>query len=300
MPDGSTVVTEKIRINYPQPSWAAYNRAQCEEERTAKVLLRSLCDGIEEPVQKMGRPRMPLRDVTFAAAMKVFGTMSGRRSTTDIKACEAAGLVDRAPAYNTVFKRMEDASLAPLFKRLVDESARPLAAVEKTFAVDATGFATQTYARWFDFKHGEDRRVQKWVKLHAAVGTLTNVITAAEVTSGTEHDSPQFAGLVAKRGGQAFVPFKSNSSSTGSEAWERLYHLFSLNRDQFLRHYHRRSACLEALNGLVPDTIHLREVSVETVLVLPHQLHQPGLVDGLARVHSPIGPPRLDEAFGDE
>jgi len=57
----------------------------------------------------MGRPRLPLADVTFAAAMKVYGTMSGRRSTTDIKACEAAGLVERAPAYNTVFKRMEDA-----------------------------------------------------------------------------------------------------------------------------------------------------------------------------------------------
>jgi transposase len=268
MPNGTTVVTEKIRISYPQ-NWAAYNKAQCEEERTAKVLLRSLCDGITEPAQKMGRPRIPLSDATFAAAMKVYGTMSGRRSTTDLKACEAAGLIERAPAYNTVFRRMEDQALAPLFKRLVDESARPLAAVESQFAADGTGFATQTYVRWFDFKHGEDRRVQQWVKLHAMVGTATNVITAAEVTTGTVHDSPQFVGLVErtaasgfrlaevsadkaylshdnlatveKHGGQPYIPFKSNSLAMGSAAWERLYHLFSLNREDFLRHYHKRS-----------------------------------------------------------
>jgi transposase len=37
------------------------------------------------------------------------------------------------------------------------------------------------------------------------------------------------------------VPFKSNSGSTGSAAWERLWHLYSLNRAEFLAHYHRRS-----------------------------------------------------------
>lgn len=269
MPDGSTVVSESLRITYPQPDWSAYNRAQCEEEGTVKVLLASLCSGIEQPPQKMGRPRLPLRDAVYGATMKVYGTMSGRRSTTDLKACETAGHVDHAPAYNTVFKYMERPELLPLLRTLVDESARPLAAVERSFAVDGTGFATQTYVRWFDYKHGEDRRVQKWVKCHAMVGTLTNVVTAAEVTGGTEHDSPQFAGLVErtaasgfdvrevsadkaylshanlaaveKVGAQPFVPFKSNSGSGGSDAWERMYHYFSLNRDVFLAHYHKRS-----------------------------------------------------------
>jgi transposase len=267
MPDGSFVVTQGIRLTYAQ-DWASYNRAQCQEESTVKVLLASLCDGIEQPVQKMGRPRMALRDVVFGSTMKVFGTMSGRRSTTDLRACEDAGHVGRAPAYNTVFKYMEKPELLPLLSRLVDESARPLAAVERNFAVDGTGFASPTYVRWFDYKHGEDRRVQQWVKLHAAVGTLTNVVTAATVTVGSANDSPEFAGLVErtaanfdvrevsadkaylshanlatveKVGGVPFVPFKSNSGSTGSDAWERMYHYFSLNRDAFLSHYHRRS-----------------------------------------------------------
>lgn len=269
LPDGSTVVTERLRITYPQPNWSAYNRAQCEEEARVKILLRGLCDGIEQPAQKMGRPRMPLRDVVYGSCLKVYGTMSGRRSTTDLLASEEAGHMAKAPAYNTVFKYMEKPELLPLLSRLVDESARPLAAVERQFAVDGTGFASPTYVRWYDYRHGEDRRVQRWVKLHAMVGTLTNVVTAASVTEGTEHDSPQFVPLVQRTaangftvsevsadkaylshanlaavesvGGRPFVPFKSNSGSAGSEAWERLYHLFSLRRETFLSHYHRRS-----------------------------------------------------------
>jgi transposase len=123
--------------------------------------------------------------------------------------------------------------------------------------------------RWFDYKHGEDRRVQQWVKCHAMVGTLTNVVTTATVTEGHANDCPEFAGLVErtaangfkmedvsadkaylshanlatveKLGAVPFVPLKSNSGSTGSEAWERMYHYFSLNKDAFLSHYHQRS-----------------------------------------------------------
>lgn len=267
LPDGSFVVTEGLRLTYTQ-DWPAYNKAQVEEKDRVQVLLAGLCDGIEQPEQKTGRPRLPLRDAVYGATMKVFGTMSGRRSSTDLRACETAGHMTKAPKYNTVFKYMEQPSLLPLLRRLVDESARPLAAIERRFAVDGTGFASPTYVRWFDYKHGEDRRVQRWVKLHAAVGTLTNVITAAEVTVGTANDCPEFSALVARTaanfkveevsgdkaylshtnlaaveqvGGVPFVPFKSNSGSSGSAAWERIYHYFSLNREAFLAHYHARS-----------------------------------------------------------
>ena len=258
-PHGLTVAEVVAQIGSPK----------CQEEGTVKVLLAALCDGIEQPVQKMGRPRMSLRDVVYGSTMKVYGTMSGRRSTTDLRASEAAGHMDKAPAYNTVFKYMEKPELLPLLSRLVDESAKPLAAVERRFAVDGTGFASPTYVRWFDYKHGEDKRVQQWVKLHAMVGTLTNVVTAATVTEGYANDCPEFGQLVErtsangftmndvsadkaylshanlatveKLGAVPFVPFKSNSGSTGSEAWERMYHYFSLNKDAFLSHYHQRS-----------------------------------------------------------
>ena len=157
---GNFLVTEGLRLTYTQ-DWTAYNKAQVEEKDRVRVLLASLCDGIEQPEQKKGRPRLPLRDAVYGATMKVYGTMSGRRSSTDLRACETAGHMTKAPKYNTVFKYMEQPSLLPLLRRLVDESARPLAAIEQKFAADATGFATQTYVRWFDYAHGTDRPVQR-------------------------------------------------------------------------------------------------------------------------------------------
>jgi hypothetical protein len=38
-----------------------------------------------------------------------------------------------------------------------------------------------------------------------------------------------------------YVPFKSNSQPDGSEAWRRLWHLYSFKHDEFLAHYHKRS-----------------------------------------------------------
>jgi transposase len=272
MPDGTTVVTEMIeaiRKTYAQ-DWGAYNRAQCEEKERVQILLRGLCDGIVSPKQGgPGRPRLPLGDAVYASALKVYTTVSGRRATTDIRACEERGLVERAPAYNSVFKIIERPDLRILFKVLVEESAAPLKAIERTFAADSTGFATNTYSRWFDHKYGEEKRQQRWVKLHAMVGTVTNVITAAEVTESNVGDSPMLApvaertkangfdmrevsldkaylshdnlALVEKLGGVPYVPFKVNSGSTGSAAWERMWHYFSFNRDDFFMRYHKRS-----------------------------------------------------------
>ena len=268
MPDGSTVVTEGIRVSYPQPDWAAYNRGQCEEGSTVRTLLRGLCDGIEQPTQHMGRPRAALKDLVYCATLKVFDGKSGRRSKYTLETAEKTGLVDHAARFNTISKYLGKPELAPLLTKLVEESARPLAAVERNFAADATGFNTSVYARWHDHKHGGEQRYQRWVKLHVNTGVLTHVITAAVVTEGRAHDSPVLPELVERTarnfdmreqsadkgylshdnlaaieavGAKPFIPFKSNSQSKGSEAWERLYHLFSLNNETFRHHYHRRS-----------------------------------------------------------
>jgi transposase len=270
LPDGSHIVTEAVRVSYPQ-KWAAYNAAQCEEGDRVRILLRDLCNGIAEPARSRGRPRLPLADVVYSAAIKTYVGMSGRRATSDVRECEERGLVEKAPSYNSIFRYLERPDLQPLLTRLVGASAQPLAAVEENFAIDSTGFSTQTYLRWFDHRYGEPRpmSVQRWVKCHASVGTHTNVIAAASVTEGHVNDSTMFVPLVTATaangfdvsevsadkaylshanlaavealGARPFVPFKSNSGPGGSPAWERLWHHFSANREDFLTRYHRRS-----------------------------------------------------------
>jgi hypothetical protein len=48
--------------------WTAYNEAQTHEQEHFVALLRDLCNGIEQPDYKYGRPRLPLADVIFGSA----------------------------------------------------------------------------------------------------------------------------------------------------------------------------------------------------------------------------------------
>jgi hypothetical protein len=52
--------------------------------------------------------------MAYGMAMKVYTTVSGRRASTDIKACETAGLVEKAPRYNTIFDYFNKPSMTPL------------------------------------------------------------------------------------------------------------------------------------------------------------------------------------------
>ena len=72
-------VTETVKLRYKQV-WSAYNTAQVNEKARFLVLLHELCSGIDEPIQVMGRTRIPIRDIVFACAFKVYSTISARRS----------------------------------------------------------------------------------------------------------------------------------------------------------------------------------------------------------------------------
>ena len=75
--DGETVATK--RVTYSQ-EWSTYNRAQVEEKDTFMRLLADLCAGVPQPIQAIGRPRLPLSDMAFASVFKVYSRFSSRRS----------------------------------------------------------------------------------------------------------------------------------------------------------------------------------------------------------------------------
>ena len=268
-PDGTVTETVKVtRKTYPQ-NWPAYHEAQVNEKAHVERLLSGLCDGIVQPPQAMGRPRLPLRDEVFALVHKVYGTVSGRRAQTDLRACLERGYVSSAPSYNSVFRAMENPAITPILRTLIEEAALPLRDMETQYAQDSTGFSTVNYDRWFDQKHGKLRAKHGWVKLHALTGTLTNVIVNATVTDGDANDCPMLEPMVGEAaaagfrlvevsadkaylshdnvkairavGAQAFVPFKINSTGRGPAEWREMFAFFTLRQPEFLAHYHRRS-----------------------------------------------------------
>lgn len=268
-PDGTTTETRTVRVTYSQ-NWTAYNQAQTNEKARFATLLRELCNGIVQPPQTRGRPRLPLADVVFGAATKVYSTLSGRRAATDIRECAAKGQIDAAPHYNSISRYLEDPALTPILKAMIEESAMPLRSVERDFAVDSSGFSTCNYVRWFDEKYGRERSEHVWLKCHLMVGVKTNVVTSVEITDQNGNDCPQFAPLVSStaqrfhlsevsgdkaylskanlalvesKGAVPYIPFKSNSTGAtgGSEMWARLFGFFQFQRPVFLAHYHKRS-----------------------------------------------------------
>jgi hypothetical protein len=80
----TTTITETVKLRYKQV-WSAYTTAQVNEKARFLVLLYELCQGIDEPIQIMGRTRLPLRDMIFSAVYKVYSTMSSRRFMSDLK-----------------------------------------------------------------------------------------------------------------------------------------------------------------------------------------------------------------------
>jgi transposase/predicted nucleic acid-binding Zn finger protein len=270
--DSTTVKeTAAVRITYAQ-NWPAYNAAQVNEKETFLNLLRDLCANIPEPIQTRGRPRLPLRDMIFCAAFKVYSTVSARRFMSDVRDAQAKGLISCSPHYNSLFRCLESESVTPIIKDLVTNSAIPLKTVETEFAIDSTGFtSTQLVGLWQQEKYGAHkvRREHDWVKVHAVCGLKTNIITAIEATEKNTHDSPFFAPLIGKttdhfnvervlgdkayssyanlelsvnKGAEPFIPFKHLAHGTSpSKTWNRLFAYFILNREEFLAAYHKRS-----------------------------------------------------------
>lgn len=269
-PDGTTTVTQETRLTYSQ-DWTLYNAAQVEEKDRFLRLLADLCSEVEQPPQNRGRPRLPLSDMVFAAAFKVYSRFSSRRFSSDLREAEARGLISRAPHFNSVTNYLSDPAITPVLHDLITVSSLPLKAVERDFAVDSSGFSTSRFDQWLDFKYGQPKpaRARHWLKAHLMVGVTTNVVTAVEISKWNSADTRHFAPLVEatasnfgieevsadkaylshknvelveRVGGTPYIPFKRrNAAPLEITAWGRMYHQFAFNRDRFMVHYHKRS-----------------------------------------------------------
>ena len=272
-PDGTTTLTQSVKMTCTQ-EWPAYDNAQMHEQERFVDLLRDLCNGIEQPEYKFGRPRLPLADVVFGVTYKAYTTMSGRRFMSDLRDAETKKLVTKAPSFASNARYLENPELTPLLKGLIEQSASPLKAVETDFAVDSSGFSTKTYSRWFDHKYGKQHSRQRWVKTHLMCGVKTHIVTSVEATPYESADTVQLVPLLNKTaetfpinevsadkayssrrnlhaiqaiGGTAYIPFKDNAKGMGSATtafdglWYKMWHYFSFNREAFLQHYHKRS-----------------------------------------------------------
>lgn len=310
-PDGSitttTTETAGVHVTYAQ-NWPAYNAAQTTEKDHFCRLLRDLVANVPTPSQQgAGRRRLPLSDLLFAAAYKVYSGFSGRRFMSDLRAARDNGLVKHAAAYNSIFDVMQLEEITPILHELIATTAKPLAAVETDFAVDSTGLGTECFYRHYSAKYGHDQINRDYVKVHAMIGTKTNVVTAVAITDRDANDGPQFPALVEKTaedfsvrevsadkaystvknlatvmhvGATPFVPFKINSTgNSDSPLWNKLHAFFTFKRDEFLPHYHKRSnveSTFSMVKRVIGDTLRSKTPVAQTnealLMILCHNI----------------------------
>jgi transposase len=301
--NGTVTETKTVKITYGQ-DWTAYNDAQTTEKAQFVWLLADLCNGLTQPEQHNGRPRLPLSDMVFASVFKVYMGFSSRRFTCDMAEANELGCSSVKPHFNSVSNYLAMPELTPILKSLIERSASVLKSVETDFAVDSSGFATTTYDRWFDHKWGKVRSEAKWVKAHLMCGVKTHVVTSVEVTPTETADAPQLPALVNTtartfqinevsadkayssrnnlRAIQAvnavpYIPFKSYSKgSQGTKPfdglWNRMWHFYSFNQEAFLQHYHKRSnieTTMSMIKGKFVLIQSIHELGIEPQFLLP-------------------------------
>lgn len=267
-----TIQTKKL--TYPQ-TWSAYNKSQETEKARFLELLNDL---IEANVPKQeyifGRPKINNKDILFSSALKVYTQFSLRRFMSDLNDAKEKGYINTKPCFASVGHYIQSKELTSQLKELIQKSASVLKSVETDFAVDSTGFRTTKFNDYCKDKHNTKKQ-HEYLKLHAVVGTKTNIICDCEVTQGNgigtgdctkfiplvqnlqpngfnvaevsadkAYSSRDNLALVNGLGATAYIPFKSNTSAKSRGCgiiWKKMYHYFNMNQEEFMQHYHKRS-----------------------------------------------------------
>jgi transposase len=269
--DGTITRTITKKATYPQ-AWHEYDLANTQQKDLFQKLLHDLCNTIIEPTPKAtGRPSLPIADMVFTSALKVYTNFSLRRFMCDVKEAQKRGYIEAIPHFTIPSKYMRKGELTPILHQLITASALPLKAVESSFSIDSTGFTPSKFSRWFDKKYGKTRDRKIWYKLHLVNGNATHIVASCEVTSqhiydGTmleeltigTHQNFNMQELSADKGYlsdnnlqhlnglgiASYIPFKTNTVANNekkSPIWRNAYNYFAFNQADFLEHYHQRS-----------------------------------------------------------
>lgn len=265
--------TEKpvVKKQYGQ-DWPSYDAAKCNEALLFTDLVIDLALVTQElkPYKGGRRGYLPWEKIV-CMAVKAYYKGDLRKTESILKQLAKANVIPRVPDYTSICNFYNDELLTAVLEDLIKVSARPLSQLETVGAMDATGFSTRRYKSWFEYKWGKHEGKERiWMKLHAAMGTKSNVFISAKVTEQNVGDNPMLQPVLGNVTRyfdmkefcadkayssretlqylhdlclEPYIPFRSNASgkSKGHHVWRRMFDHFVNNREQFDAKYHARS-----------------------------------------------------------
>lgn len=250
--------------------WRPYNKSQADEPQKFRELLHDLARNVpnHEPGRKGGRPRVPVKDMVYAAGLKAYMRQSGRKLGFYLQQAHDAGHIHQIPKASTILNFFNAPDTADILRTLIAESGEPLKGIETSFPVDSTNFRIPRIERWYDEDVDDAVERKSTVKAHICSGLVTNIITAVKVTHEDVPDSPQFPELIGKTaerfrvletmadasyssnenyavadkiGAKAYLQFRKGTTGYKGGLFRKMFHLFQLRKDEFKQRYNLRS-----------------------------------------------------------
>jgi len=235
----------------------------------------------------VGRPPADPRAIVVCLLIRaIFGysyrsTYSFLASSRDYR--EACG-IKHLPGYNTIQEHCKDVPEKYL-DGLIRLTAALIMLAQKRSSCnsgcDSTGLSTRKYGRWLEVRNSRRKKKKRFVKLHAHTTTDEEMpfFLSAKVTKGYKADSKQFRDLLKKTGGveigetaldkgylsrlnaqlianlgaHPYIALKSNTSSAlslGCPAWNNMVHEAWEHKEEYEKHYHRRSVVEGIFNAV--------------------------------------------------
>ena len=157
-----------------------------------------------------------------------------------------------------------------ILDKLIEESSKPLSAIEHDFATDATGIKTKLFSSWYSIRCQKEIRRKDHLTIHISTGVKSNIVTALNVEIKSGKDNEIFRKHVDKtaknfkinewsgdgrywckdncrkinevRAKPYFLVWKNwSGKSRGCMPW-KLMNLESRNNpEEYGKHYHKRS-----------------------------------------------------------
>lgn len=255
-----------------ESKWTKYSENQTKEKTRFLQLLNLLVNSYEIPEKPYvyGRPSLLVSDIIKCCCIKVYTTLSCRRVIPELKEAYEAGIITKVPGYNMLNGYMRKKWFSKLIKEIIEYSALPFIETDHNFAVDATGFGNLIYTPWLDVRTQKASKKKGFLKVNLICSTDSFIIPTAIVTEGKAFESPGFKELinttsrnfeikeiyadkayssrenyelVKRKGGQAYIDFRKNSSgkTPGSMEWRKAFKMWKYNSEEFYKKYSKRS-----------------------------------------------------------
>lgn len=188
-----------------QQDWPAYDKAKTQEHILFKKFLNELLDIYFKAEVKKGK-RFTNRERIFAMCIKIYNNSPLRKAKGILQETNN----ERTPSFRSLCGFFNDPNLSNLLDDLILISSLPVAMLETTAAIDATGFTTSRSSTWNNYKYGKslgrglkdcksEGKERVWKKAHAVGCCRTNTIISVKVTEANVADSVVLEEIVGDR-----------------------------------------------------------------------------------------------------